>query len=160
MSAWKKICTVKRSCGSKRRPKVMTGIGCTHPTSGSRYTTAFSLKKRYECSVLLFYQHESHLTTASVLQLALLPRFSLLILNSAEARWAGWGFADGRFAQLRPHLTVKTLRMEQKCHILPPFLHISLLDISNGIQHTDVCRHILECRFTHFAPYVVTWWNL
>ena len=41
-----KICTVKRSCGSKRRPKVMTGIGRTHPTSGStRHTTAFSLKK-------------------------------------------------------------------------------------------------------------------
>ncbi len=87
-----KICTVKRSCGSKRRPKVMTGIGRTHPTSGStRHTTNFSLKKkRHECSVLLFYKHESHLTTASVLQLALLPRFSLLILNSADARWAGW----------------------------------------------------------------------
>ena len=41
-----KICTVKRSCGSKRRPKVMTGIGRTHPTSGStRHTTTFSLKK-------------------------------------------------------------------------------------------------------------------
>ena len=78
----KKICTMKRSCGSKRRPKVMTGIGRTHPTSGTRRTTTFSLKKkRYEYSVLLFYQHESHLTTASVLQLALLPRFSLLILT-------------------------------------------------------------------------------
>ena len=42
-----KICTVKRSCGSKRRPKVMTGIGRKHPTGGStRHTTAFSLKKR------------------------------------------------------------------------------------------------------------------
>ena len=107
-----KICTVKRSCGSKRRPKVMTGIGRTHPTSGTRDTTNFSLKKRYECSALLFYQHESHLTTASVLQLALLPHFSLLILNSADAWWAGWGFAVGRFAQLWPHLTVKTLRLE------------------------------------------------
>ena len=107
-----KICTVKRSRGSKRRPKVMTGIGRTHPTSGTRHTTTFSLKKRYECSVLLFYQRESHLTTASVLQLALLPRFSLLILNSTDTRWAGWGFADGRFAQLRPHLIVKTLRLE------------------------------------------------
>ena len=69
----------------------MTGIGRTHPTSGNtRHTTAFSLKKRYECSLLLFYQRESHLTTASVLQLALLPRFSLLILNSADARWVGW----------------------------------------------------------------------
>ena len=87
-----KICTVKRSRGSKRRPKVMTAIGRTHPTSGTRHTTNFSLKKkRHECSVLLFYKHESHLTTASVLQLALLPRFSLLvILNSADARWAGW----------------------------------------------------------------------
>ena len=114
-----KICTVNRSYSSKRRPKVMIGIGCTHPTSGStRHTTTFSLKKRYECSVLLFYQHESHLTTASVLQLALLPRFSLLILNSADARVVGWGFADGRFAQLRPHLTVNTLLLEQKCHIL------------------------------------------
>ena len=87
------ICTVKRSCGSKRRPKVMTAIGRTHPTSGTRHTTNFSLKKekrrRHECSVLLFYKHESHLKTASVLQLALLPRFSLLILNSADARWAG-----------------------------------------------------------------------
>ena len=86
-----KICTVKRSRGSKRRPKVMTAIGRTHPTSGTRHMTNFSLKKkRHECSVLLFYQHESHLTIASVLQLALLPRFSLLILNSADARWAGW----------------------------------------------------------------------
>ena len=86
------ICTVKRSRGSKRRPKVMTAIGCMHPTSGTRHTTSFSLKKkRHECSVLLFYKHESHLTTVSVLQLALLPRFSLLvILNSADARWAGW----------------------------------------------------------------------
>ena len=90
----------------------MIGIGRTHATSGTRHTTTFSLKKRYEYSVLLFYQHESHLTTTSVLQLALLPRFSLLVLNSADARWAGWGFADGRFAQLRPHLTVKTLRLE------------------------------------------------
>ena len=40
-----KICKVKRSCGSKRRPKVMTGIGRTHPTSGTRHTTTFSLKK-------------------------------------------------------------------------------------------------------------------
>ena len=40
-----KICTVKRSCGSKRRPKVMTAIGRTHPTSGTRHTTTFSLKK-------------------------------------------------------------------------------------------------------------------
>ena len=87
------ICTVKRSRGSKRRPKVMTPIGRTHPTSVTRHTTNFSLKrekKRHECSVLLFYKDESHLTIASVLQLALLPRFSLLILNSAGARWAGW----------------------------------------------------------------------
>ena len=77
------ICTVKRSRGSKRRPKVMTAIGRTHPTSGTRHTTNFSLKKkRHECSVLLFYKHESHLTTASVLQLALLPRFSLLLSKS------------------------------------------------------------------------------
>ena len=42
-----KICTVKRSCGSKRRPKVMTGIGRTHPTSGStRHTTTFSHTKK------------------------------------------------------------------------------------------------------------------
>ena len=93
------ICTVKRSRGSKRRPKVMTAIGRTHPTSGTRHTTNFSLKKkRHECSVLLFYKHESHLTTASVLQLALLPRFSLL--------------GRGGLAQLRPHLTVKMLRLE------------------------------------------------
>ena len=85
----------------------MTAIGRTHPTTGTRHTTNFFLKtKRHECSVLLFYKLESHLTTASMLQLALLPRFSLLILNSADAR--GWG----GFAQLRPHLTVKTLRLE------------------------------------------------
>ena len=30
------------------------------------------------------------------------------------------------------------------------------LEISNGLAYTDVYRHILECRFTHFAPYVVT----
>ena len=29
------------------------------------------------------------------------------------------------------------------------------LEISNGLAHTDVYRHMLECRFTHFAPYVV-----
>ena len=40
-----KICTVKHSRGSKRRPKVMTTIGHTHPTSGTRHTTNFSLKK-------------------------------------------------------------------------------------------------------------------
>ena len=40
-----KICTVKRSCGSKRRPKVMTTIGRTHPTSGTGHMTTFSLKK-------------------------------------------------------------------------------------------------------------------
>ena len=40
------ICTVKRSRGSKRRPKVMTAIGRTHPTSGTRHTTNFSLKKK------------------------------------------------------------------------------------------------------------------
>jgi len=75
-----KICMVKHSYGSKSRPKVMTGIGRRHPTSGStRHMTGFSLKKRYEYSVLLSYQHESHLTTASVLQRALLPCFSLLI---------------------------------------------------------------------------------
>ena len=76
-----KKCTMKCSRGSKRIPKVMTGIGHTQPTSGTRRTTTFSLKKRYEYTVLLFYQHESHLTTASVLELALLPRFSLLILT-------------------------------------------------------------------------------
>ena len=89
-----KICTVKRSRGSKRRPKVMTAIGRTHPTSGTRHTTNFSLKKkRHKCLVLLFYKHESHLTIPSVLQLALLPRFSLLTLNSADARWVGWVFS-------------------------------------------------------------------
>ena len=40
------ICSVKRSRGSKRRPKVMTVIGRTHPTSGARHTTNFSLKKK------------------------------------------------------------------------------------------------------------------
>ena len=40
--------------------------------------------------------------------------------------------------------------------LLPSFLNISLLEASNGLAHTDVYRHILESRFTHFAPYVVT----
>ena len=40
------ICTVKRSRGSKRRPKVMTAIGRTHPTSGTRHTANFPLKKK------------------------------------------------------------------------------------------------------------------
>ena len=40
-----KICTMKRSFGSKRRPKVMTHIGHMHPTSGTRRMTTFSLKK-------------------------------------------------------------------------------------------------------------------
>ena len=31
---------------------------------------------------------------------------------------------------------------------------IIFLAISNGLQHTDVYRHVLECRFTHFAPSV------
>ena len=39
------ICTVKHSRSSKRKPKVMTAIGRTHPTSGTRHTTIFSLKK-------------------------------------------------------------------------------------------------------------------
>ena len=40
------ICTVKRIRGSKKRTKVMTDIGRTHPISGTRHTTNFSLKKR------------------------------------------------------------------------------------------------------------------
>ena len=47
-----KICTLKHSRGSKRRPKVMTAIGRTHPTSGTRHTTNFSLKKKKEARVL------------------------------------------------------------------------------------------------------------
>ena len=80
-----KICTMKHSCGSKRRPKVMTAIGRTHPTSGTRHLTTFSLKKRYECLVLLFYQHESHLTIASVLAIASSPP-SFLSSNSKLGR--------------------------------------------------------------------------
>ena len=39
--------------------------------------------------------------------------------------------------------------------ILPPFQNISLgRDFHYG-SHTDVSRYILECRFIHFAPYVV-----
>ena len=40
------ICIVKRSRGSKRRPKVMIGIGHTHPTSGTRNTTKLPQKRR------------------------------------------------------------------------------------------------------------------
>ena len=39
--------------------------------------------------------------------------------------------------------------------ILPLFQNISLgRDFHYG-SHRDVSRYILECRFTHFAPYVV-----
>ena len=41
-----KICAMKCSCGSKRRPKVMTCIGRMHPTSGTRRMTICSLKKQ------------------------------------------------------------------------------------------------------------------
>ena len=41
-----KICIVKRSRDSKRRPKVMTAIGRTHPTSGTRHTTNFFPQKK------------------------------------------------------------------------------------------------------------------
>ena len=46
------------------------------------------------------------------------------------------------------------------CIILPPFLNICLSRGFKWLPHTDVYRHILECRFTHFDPYVVTCWNL
>uniref|UniRef100_A0A453RPL6 Uncharacterized protein n=1 Tax=Aegilops tauschii subsp. strangulata TaxID=200361 RepID=A0A453RPL6_AEGTS len=45
-------------------------------------------------------------------------------------------------------------------HILPPFLNICLSRHFKWTKHTDVGRHILEYRFTHFAPYVVTCCNL
>ena len=45
-------------------------------------------------------------------------------------------------------------------YLLPPFPNICLSRHFKWTQHTDVCRHILKCRFTHFASYVVTWWNL
>mgnify|MGYP005829136737 CR=1 FL=1 len=53
-----------------------------------------------------------------------------------------------RFLQLNPKL------------ILHMFLNICLSRDFKWLPHTDVYRHILECRFTHFAPYVVTCWNL
>ena len=39
---------------------------------------------------------------------------------------------------------------------------VLLIDhFSNGIDQTDVCRHILYFRITHFSLYVVvTCWNL
>ena len=39
-----------------------------------------------------------------------------------------------------------------------PFVpkYLVFLEVSNGLAHMDVYRHILESRFTHFAPYVVT----
>ena len=40
--------------------------------------------------------------------------------------------------------------------LLPSFLILVFLEASNGLAHMDVYRHILESRFTHFAPYVVT----
>ena len=36
------------------------------------------------------------------------------------------------------------------------YSNICLFRDSNVLLHTDVYRHILECRFTHFAPHVVT----
>ena len=108
-----KICTVKRSCGSKRRPKVMTGIGRTHPTSGStRHTTAFSLKKevRVLSTPILSTRVPSDKSVCATASSS--PSFLSSNSNSADARWVGWGFVDGQFAQLRPHHTVKMLRME------------------------------------------------
>ena len=50
-----KICIVKRSRGSKSRPKVMTAIGRTHPTSGTRHTTNFSITKKRGMSAQYSY---------------------------------------------------------------------------------------------------------
>ena len=51
--------------------------------------------------------------------------------------------------------------------ILGAFLQVEAIEgqissqwFSNGLQHKDVCRHILEYRFTHFVLYVVTRCNL
>ena len=82
----------------------MTCIGRMHPTSGTRRTTTFSLKK--EVRVLSTPILSTRVPSSSS------PSFLSSNSNSADVRWAGWGFADGRFAQLRPHLTVKTLRLE------------------------------------------------
>ena len=60
----KKICTMKRSCGSKWIPKVMTCIGRTHPPSGTRHTSNFPLKKR-GTSAQYSYSDNSVRATAS-----------------------------------------------------------------------------------------------
>ena len=68
----------------------MTGIGRTHPTSGTRHTTTFSLKKEVRVlstptlSTRVPSDNSVRATASSP------PLFSLLILNSADARWAGW----------------------------------------------------------------------
>ena len=83
------ICTVKRSRGSKRRPKVMTAIARTQLVVLD-IRLIFPSKKRGTSAQYSYSINESHPTTASVLKLALLPRFSLLTLNSADAWWVGW----------------------------------------------------------------------
>ena len=46
------------------------------------------------------------------------------------------------------------------CNVLPLFLNISLSRGSTNELHTAVYRYTLEYRFTHFVPYVDTYWNL
>ena len=107
-----KICTVKRSCGSKRRPKVMTGIGRMHPTSRTRHTTTFSLKK--EVRVLSTPILSTQVPSNNSVRATASSSPSFLSSNSKLSRSpvGGVGICDGRFAQLRPHLTVKTLLLE------------------------------------------------
>ena len=103
------------------------------------------------------------------------PRISLLFLYDSS------GKATKSYSHVYKVLQIKEARRVQSVHtnrlyrplhckcpcssslqgtycttiILPPFQNISLgRDFHYG-SHTDVSRYILECRFTHFAPYVV-----
>ena len=87
-----KICTMKHSCGSKRRPKVMTGIGHAHPTSGSTRTrrmTTFSLKKevRVLSTPILLTRILSDNSVCAIASSS--PLFLSSNSNSADARWRG-----------------------------------------------------------------------
>ena len=88
---------------------------------------------------------------------------------------AGAGTGTRNFACLDPHLRIPNIynrikeMWKSSCltEKLKEMYSISLgeckarrkifvfLEFLNGLPHTDVYRHILTCRFTHLASYVV-----
>ena len=120
-NAWKKYYVLKHSY------KVMTGIGHTHPTSGRSTYEYKRVRGTPTLSTRVPSENDVHATASSSPSLFLSSNS-----NSADALWAGWGFADSRFAQLRSHMTVKMLdnvmtvwgatRTGQACCTCPTFL--------------------------------------